>query len=195
MPRINLLPWREERRKERQKQFNLHAALAAALGIVVVLFAWVTFNGAISNQQARNTYLKDQIAIVDKQIAEIQDLQKTKQQLLARMRIIEQLQQSRPLEVHLFDQLVKTTPPGIYLTSVVQTGDQLKIDGVAESSARVSTYMRNIDASDWLGDPGLQVVQKDTQVNFGVRAQAFSVSAKISDKAAAKEQQQAGGQP
>ena len=103
---------------------------------------------------------------MDKQIAQIKDLQDTKASLVARMQIIQQLQQSRPTEVHLFDQLVKTLPPGVYLTSVTQKGDQLEIDGVAESSARVSTYMRNIDASPWLGDPNLQVVQKDPKIDL-----------------------------
>ena len=140
------------------------------------------FRSAISNQQARNDFLKGQITLMNKQIAEIKDLQQTKQRLIARMQIIEQLQQSRPTEVHVFDQLVKTLPPGVYLTQVTQKNDQLTIQGVAESSARVSTYMRNIDGSPWLGDPNLQVVQKDNAVNFGVRAQQFTITAKVVDK-------------
>lgn len=184
MPRINLLPWREERRKERQRQFNFHTLLAAALGAVVTLLFSVTIGGAISNQQGRNDYLKSQIAAMDKQIAEIKDLQQTRQRLLARMKIIEQLQQSRPAEVHFFDQLVKTLPPGVYLTAVEQKGDQVTIQGVAESSARVSTYMRNIGASPWLADPNLQVVQEDSGVKFGVRPQKFTVITQVVDKTA-----------
>ncbi|MHB8405395.1 MAG: PilN domain-containing protein [Gammaproteobacteria bacterium] len=193
MPSINLLPWREERRKARQQTFNLRLLLAAIVGIVVLLLMWLGLSASISNQEARNAYLKEQIAQMDKQIAEIKDLQQTKARLLARMQIIEQLQQSRPIEVHLFDQLVKTLPPGIYLTQVSQKGDQVEIQGVAESSARVSTYMRNIDASAWMGDPNLQVVQKDPKVDFGVRAQQFNVTAKIVDKADATKNTQAGG--
>lgn len=193
MPSINLLPWREERRKARQQTFNLRLLLAAIVGIVVLLLMWLGLSASISNQEARNAYLKEQIAQMDKQIAEIKDLQQTKARLLARMQIIEQLQQSRPIEVHLFDQLVKTLPPGIYLTQVSQKGDQVEIQGVAESSARVSTYMRNIDASAWMGDPNLQVVQKDPKVDFGVRAQQFNVTAKIVDKTNATKNTQAGG--
>ncbi|HVC37628.1 MAG TPA: PilN domain-containing protein [Gammaproteobacteria bacterium] len=195
MPSINLLPWREERRKARQQTFNIRLLLSAIVGIVVLLLMWLGLNASISNQEARNSYLKSQIAQMDKQIAEIKDLQQTKARLLARMQIIEQLQQSRPTEVHLFDQLVKTLPPGVYLTQVTQKGDQVEIQGVAESSARVSTYMRNIDASAWMSDPNLQVVQKDPKVDFGVRAQQFNVTAKIVDKTdAAKDTQNGGNQ-
>ncbi|MDE2234900.1 MAG: PilN domain-containing protein [Gammaproteobacteria bacterium] len=193
MPSINLLPWREERRKNRQQVFNLRLVLSAIVGIFVLLLMWFGLNAAISNQQARNNYLKGQIALLDKQIAEIKDLQETKARLLARMQIIEQLQQSRPTEVHLFDQLVKTLPPGVYLTDVRQKGDQVEIHGVAESSARVSTYMRNIDSSDWMGDPNLQVVQKDPKVDFGARAQQFNVTAKVVDKADESKNSKSGG--
>ncbi|MHB8425889.1 MAG: PilN domain-containing protein, partial [Gammaproteobacteria bacterium] len=116
MPSINLLPWREVRRKDRQKTFNLRLLLAAIVGVVVLLGMWGLISDAVSNQQARNSYLQAQVAQMDKQIAEIKDLQQTRARLLARMQIIEQLQQSRPTEVHLFDQLVRTLPPGVYLT-------------------------------------------------------------------------------
>ncbi|MGB9429696.1 MAG: PilN domain-containing protein [Gammaproteobacteria bacterium] len=193
MPSINLLPWREERRKLRQQTFNIRLVLAAVAGIVVLLLIWLGLSESISNQQARNAFLTDQVSQMDKQIAEIKDLQQTKARLLARMQIIEQLQQSRPTEVHLFDQLVKTLPPGVYLSQVTQKGDQVEIQGVAESSARVSTYMRNIDASPWMGDPNLQVVQKDPKIDFGIRAQQFNVTAKVVDKADAAQNKQSGG--
>lgn len=193
MPSINLLPWREERRKSRQQTFNMRLVLSAFVGIFVLLLMWFGFNAAISNQQARNNYLKGQIALLDKQIAEIKNLQQIKNRLLARMKIIEQLQQSRPTEVHLFDQLLKTLPPGVYLTEVRQKGAQVEIHGVAESSARVSTYMRNIDSSDWMGDPNLEVVQKDPKVKFGARAQQFNVTAKVVDKAEAAKNSKTGG--
>jgi type IV pilus assembly protein PilN len=193
MPSINLLPWREERRKARQQIFNIRLVLSAIVGMVVLLLMWLALSASLSNQDARNSYLKGQIAQMDNQIAEIKDLQQTKARLLARMQIIEQLQQSRPTEVHLFDQLVKTLPPGVYLTQVTQKGNQVEIQGVAESSARVSTYMRNIDASEWMGDPNLQVVQKDPKTDFGVRAQQFNVTAKIIDKADTTKDDQNGG--
>ena len=181
MARINLLPWREERRKQRQVQFNIFTGAVAATAAFTVFLAWLGMNEAISIQNERNKFLTDQIAFVDHQIDKIKDLQETKQNLIARMTIIQQLQQSRPTEVHLFDQLVKTLPPGVYLTSVTQSGDALSIQGNAESSARVSTYLRNIDASMWIGDPNLLVVQKDA-VKSG--AQLFSITAKVVDKAA-----------
>ncbi|MGH8280081.1 MAG: PilN domain-containing protein [Gammaproteobacteria bacterium] len=177
MPSINLLPWREEQRKTRKQTFQLRLVLSVVVGIVVLILVWLGLNNAISNQNERNTYLNAQIQQIDKQIDAIKTLKEQKNQMLARMNIIEQLQDSRMASVHLFDQLVKTLPPGVYLTEVAQKGGQLSIQGVAESSARVSTYMRNIDASPWMSDPNLQVVQKDNKINFGVRAQQFTVTA------------------
>jgi type IV pilus assembly protein PilN len=197
MPRINLLPWREERRKQRQQSFNFLAVTVAGVAAVVVLAMYGLVSAAISNQDARNAYLKEQISGLDKQIAQIKDLQDTKQQLLARMQIIEELQQSRPAEVHVFDQLVQTLPPGVYLTHVAQKGSELSLDGIAESSARVSAYMRNIDASMWLSDPNLQVVQQDSSVKPNAHLQKFAVTAKITDKAAeeAKKSTKGGKKP
>ncbi|HEV2111096.1 MAG TPA: PilN domain-containing protein [Gammaproteobacteria bacterium] len=181
MARINLLPWREERRRLRQRQFNVVLIVVGAAGLFTVFLAWAGMDTAIANQNARNAYLTDQIKLMDDKIAQIKELQDTKQRLLARMQIIQQLQQSRPTEVHLFDQLVKTLPPGVYITSVSQSGDQLTLQGTAESSARVSTYLRNIDASPWLGEPNLQVVQKDAAKSG---AQNFAITAKVMDKTA-----------
>jgi type IV pilus assembly protein PilN len=196
MPRINLLPWREERRKLRQRQFSIIMGAVAAAGAFTVFLSWAAMDTAIASQNARNAYLTDQIKLMDDKIAQIKDLQDTKQRLLARMQIIQQLQESRPVEVHLFDQLVKTLPPGVYLTSVAQNNDRLTLQGVAESSARVSTYLRNIDASPWLGEPNLIVVAKD---NAKSGSQGFTITAKIEDKAAQQAQQAqklaAGGAP
>ena len=182
MARINLLPWREERRKARQVQFNITAGVVGAAAAFVIFVMYLYMNKAISDQGARNAYLNDQIAFMDRQIAQIKDLEDTKSNLLARMQIIQQLQSSRPIVVHLFDQLVKTLPPGVYLTSVVENGDNLLLEGTAESSARISTYLRNIDASPFMGDPNLMVVAKDSSKNG---AQHFTISAKVMDKAAA----------
>ena len=182
MARINLLPWREERRKARQIAFNITAGIVAAAGAFVVVLMYLYMTKALSDQDARNKYLSDQITLMDHQIEQIKDLQDTKQNLLARMQIIQQLQQSRPVVVHLFDQLVKTLPPGVYLTSVTESGNQLTLEGSAESSARISTYLRNIDASPFMGDPNLTVVEKDP---LKAGAQKFSITAKVMDKAAA----------
>ena len=192
MPRINLLPWREERRKARQVQFNILMGVVAAAGLFTVGLMYLGMDALIASQNARNQFLEDQGKLMDQKIAKIKDLQDTKQSLLARMQIIQQLQQSRPIVVHLFDQLVKTLPPGVYLTSITQNGAVLNIQGTAESSARVSTYLRNIDASSWLGEPNLQVVQKDAAKSG---AQSFAITAKVVDKAAAQKDASAGGAP
>ncbi|MEM7280120.1 MAG: PilN domain-containing protein [Pseudomonadota bacterium] len=155
MPRINLLPWREEQRKIRQKNF-----MAAALGSVIIAGA-VIFTArffvdkAIEHQDERNKYLQAEITLLDKQIEEIENLESQKERLLARMEIIEQLQKSRPEVVHLFDELVTTLPEGVHLEMLEQTSNRLQLRGSAQSSTRVSTYMRRIDASPWLTDPDL----------------------------------------
>lgn len=191
MPRINLLPWREERRKQRQLQFNIIAGTVAGVGLLTVGALYLLHAHWIDDQNNRNAYLGDQIKLMEDRIAQIKDLQDTKQRLLARMQIVQQLQQSRPTEVHLFDELVKTLPPGVYLTSVSQRGDSLSIAGKAESSARVSAYLRNLDASQWLGEPNLVVVEKDPVKNG---AQQFQLTAKVVDKAAqAAQQKEQGG--
>jgi type IV pilus assembly protein PilN len=182
MARINLLPWREERRKARQTQFNILAGMVGAAGAFAVFLMYVWMNTAISAQNDRNKYLSDQITLMDHQNDQIKDLQDTKQNLLARMQIIQQLQQSRPVVVHLFDQLVKTLPPGVFLSSVTESGNNLTLEGTADSSARISTYLRNIDESPYMGDPNLMVVQKDPVKNG---AQKFTITAKVMDKAAA----------
>jgi type IV pilus assembly protein PilN len=163
MPRINLLPWREEQRKQRLKNFGVWAAAAIGVGVATVLYAHATMNRFIAHQNERNKYLETEIATLDKQIAEIQELEATKERLLARMQIIEQLQRSRPEVVHLFDELVRRLPDGVYLKSVKQTGSKLSITGVAQSSTRVSALMRNIDSSEWLKDPGLDKVERVEQ--------------------------------
>ena len=159
MPRINLLPWRDELRQQRQKDFLVSVGVAVVFGILVMFFTSQVFSSLIDNQGTRNNILKKEIAALDLQIAEIRDLEAKKDRLLARMNIIEQLQRSRPEAVKLFDQVVRTLPEGVYLTSVKQTGNNLEIKGRAESSTRVSSLMRNIDASDSLQNPTLQVVE------------------------------------
>lgn len=193
MARINLLPWREEKRRLRQRQFTVVLIVVGVASAFVSGLIYLGYDGAIANQNDRNKFLSDQIAFEDSQITKIKDLQEKKQRLLARMQIIEQLQASRPVEVHLFDQLVQTLPQGVYLTSVTQNNDNLTLSGEAESSARVSTYLRNIDGSPWLGSPNLVVVQKDANKSG---AQSFTITAKVVDKAAQqKAADAAGGAP
>jgi type IV pilus assembly protein PilN len=163
MPRINLLPWREDQRKERKLAFMVALGVAAIAAIVTTFAVYLMFDSMISGQERRNAMLTAQIKKLDKQIEEINDLESEKQKFIARMEIIEKLQRSRPEIVHVFDQIVKTLPDGVYLTGVQQIGSgsvkRLKFEGVAQSSTRVSTFMRNIDASQWLRNPELEVVQ------------------------------------
>ncbi|MGB6488117.1 MAG: PilN domain-containing protein [Steroidobacteraceae bacterium] len=159
MPRINLLPHREAKRRERKLTFLVALGIATLCACVVTVGVYLLYNGMIDAQDSRNEMLTQQIKILDRQIEEINDLQQTKQQFIARMQIIEKLQRSRPAIVHLFDQIVKTLPDGVYLTGVTQTGDHLKFSGVAQSSTRVSAFMRNIDSSQWMKNPSLEVIQ------------------------------------
>lgn len=159
MPRINLLPWRESQRKQRRQEFIAGSVIAlVAAGVIALGVSW-KMQSAINYQNERNQYLKDEIGKLDKQIAEILDLEQRKQRLLARMQVIEQLERSRAEVVHLFDQLVQTLPDGVYLTSVKQSSRRIQLKGKAQSSTRVSNYMRNIDASEWLTDPSLSILQ------------------------------------
>jgi type IV pilus assembly protein PilN len=159
MPRINLLPWREQQRRERKLAFFVALGVAAGAAAVVAFAAYLMLGAMIDGQDQRNERLKGEIKVLDKQIEEINDLEAQKQRFIARMQIIEKLQRSRPEVVHLFDELVKAMPDGTYLTSIKEAGTKLKFEGIAQSSTRVSTLMRNISASQWLRNPELEVVE------------------------------------
>ena len=176
MPQINLLPWREDLRKERQKNFALASVTAVLVAIGVVFAFNLTMNRKIEYQNARNDLLNREISLLNEQIEEILGLENQKERLLARMEIIEELQRSRPEIVHLFDELVRTMPEGVYLSSVQQIEKNLTMEGVAQSSTRVSAYMRNIDDSEWLTKPALDVIAtvsvgSGRNAEFKVRAQ------------------------
>ena len=159
MARINLLPWRDELRKQKQQQFIVVTAGTAVVGGLLVLLAHMQFSGLIDKQNQRNQFLETEIATLEKKILKIKDLEKTKTALLARMDIIQQLQHSRPQSVHLMDQLVLTLPDGLYLNKITQKGNALTLSGSAQSNARVSAYMRNIDSSEWMAQPKLEVIK------------------------------------
>jgi type IV pilus assembly protein PilN len=159
MPRINLLPWREGQRKERKLAFLVALGVAALAAGVTAFAAYLMYGSMIEGQQHRNEELRAQIKTLDKQIEEINSLESEKQKFIARMEIIEKLQRSRPEIVHVFEEIVRTLPEGVYLTAVKQSGTKLKFDGMAQSSTRVSAFMRNIDGSQWLRNPELLVVQ------------------------------------
>jgi type IV pilus assembly protein PilN len=159
MAKINLLPWRADRRKLREREFYMMLA-ATAVGAILVLLAAIGWMGhLIDDQNDRNAYLQNEIKGLDKQIEEIKDLDKKRSQLLQRKEIIEQLQSNRSQMVHLFDEMVKTIPDGVRLTSMKQAGEILTLEGVAESAARVASYMRNVDTSQWMGHTDLRKIE------------------------------------
>jgi type IV pilus assembly protein PilN len=159
MPRINLLPWREEQRKERKVAFTVALGVSGLAAGVVTFAIYLMFGSMIDAQERRNESLRVEIKKLDKQIEEINNLETAKQRFIARMEIIEKLQRSRPEIVHVFDEIVRTLPDGVYLTGLKQTDKRFRFEGVAQSSTRVSSFMRNIDGSDWLRNPELEVVQ------------------------------------
>ena len=159
MPRINLLPWREQQRTERKKSFGVGIAAATVAALAVAGAGFLMFNSMIAAQQARNARLSTEIKLLDKQIEEINSLETRKQQFIARMQIIEKLQRSRPEIVHVFDTFVQTVPSGTFLTSIKQNGAKFKITGVAQSATRVSSFMRNIEGSQWLKNAELELVE------------------------------------
>ncbi len=177
MARINLLPWRDARREERKKQY------LTILGLTVVFAAGLLFladrivNGQIETQNARNNYLTQNIRELDKQVQEIKDLQKRRNQLIDRMRVIQELQGNRPIIVRVLDQLVRTVPDGVFYTNVSSREQEINIQGVAESNNRVSSLMRRLDASDWLKEPNLDAVR--AAPNFGDQANNFNLKVKV----------------
>jgi type IV pilus assembly protein PilN len=168
MAHINLLPWREELRAKRQRDFLTLLGASAVFMALAMLYVHFFVNGLIDDQTARNNYLRQEIARVDKLIEEIDALEETKEKLLARMEIIQRLQTSRPEIVHLFDELVETIPEGVFLTKLEQQGAALRLTGRAESNARVSAYMRNIDTSPWIGDPDLKLIENKEKTETGL---------------------------
>lgn len=162
MARINLLPWREQRREERKQRF-LVALGAVLVGAAALVFAGDQYlNGAIEQQNARNDYVRKEIAALDARIKEISELKKRREELLERMKIIQDLQGNRPVTARVFDQLVRTLPDGVHFTALKMTGKNIAIQGAAESNNRVSALMRNLDASDWLAAPNLTEVKAVT---------------------------------
>jgi len=175
MARINLLPWREERREERRKRFLLVLIGVLAGSIGAVLIADQIITAAIERQMARNDYIGKQIAVVDERIKQISELKARRQQLVERMRIIQDLQGNRQISGRIFDQLARTLPDGVYFTDVKMAGKTLSISGAAESNNRVSELMRNLDASDWFDAPSLNEV-KATSADQVEQANVFQLT-------------------
>ena len=161
MARINLLPWRESLRKKQQRDFGIATLVAVVFTAVACGAVYFYIDLQITQQNQRNEILKKEIALMDEKIKEIRDLEKTKARLIARMNVIQELQVSRPQVVHLFDQVVESIPDGAFLTRLAQQGNRITLAGRAQSNARVSAYMRNIEASEWLAQPTLLVISNE----------------------------------
>lgn len=181
MTKINLLDWRAKRREQRKQRFIALMAAGGLIGVLVFGIGYLLMSNALGRQADRNEFLRQQIAEVDQKIREIEELDKVKNNLLARMAVIEQLQASRAATVHFFDELVSTLPEGVTLTAIKQTGSSVTIDGAAESNGRVSTYMKNLDASPWFDDPRLVVIK--TSETDNLRNSNFTLRVKNLTKA------------
>ncbi|GMG85902.1 PilN domain-containing protein [Biformimicrobium ophioploci] len=177
MAKINLLPWRQEYREQKQKEFT-NLAVVVVLAAAGATFGWMkTVDGQIDNQNARNARLQNEIRVLDKQVAEIKDLKKRKQELLDRMRVIQELQGNRPLAVRYFDELVRAAPEGLWLTNVKRVRNKLEIEGIAESNPRISSLMRNLDQSEWYTNSDLDEITANPE--FGEQAMKFKLNTSL----------------
>jgi type IV pilus assembly protein PilN len=183
MPRINLLPWRDQERKERRVTFLVWLGGAAVAAVIACGAAYLLFDSLINAQNQRNLRLQGEIKTVDRQIEQINDLESQKQRFISRMQVIDKLQRSRSEEVHLFDEVATTIPDATYLTAFTQDNRKLRFEGVAQSSTRVSAFMRNITASQWMRNPDLEVVEVRSGVgsNFVLNAEQVSPTAPADD--------------
>jgi type IV pilus assembly protein PilN len=177
MASINLLPWRDERRQERKQEFLVILGGVAAFGAVLLFVADVYFNDQIDAQKSRNAHIDSHIGQLNEQVREIRDMQKKRTQLLDRMKVIQELQGNRPIIVRLLDQLVRTVPDGVFYNSVKSDGRTITIQGIAESNNRVSSLMRQLDASDWFTEPNLDGVTANRE--FGEQATLFNMTVKL----------------
>ncbi len=175
MARINLLPWREELRAQRQKAFLSANFSAAGLMVALLFYLHMHINGLIEYQNSRNRFLQSEIKVLDTKIKAINKLDGKKRRLIEKMNVIQRLQSSRPEIVHLFDEVAKTVPDGVFIKSFTQAGNNLTVNGSAQSNARVSTYMRNLEASPWLKNSQLTIIEtkqkskRSRQSNFVLR--------------------------
>ena len=196
MAKINLLPWRAERRAQRQKEFYGMLGLAAVAGVLLSFLIWFYYGQQISGQNTRNQFLEQEIVKVKAQNEEIKTLGKQKDRLLARKKVIEQLQANRSQMVHLFDSLVRTIPDGVALSNIKQEGEILTLEGRAQSNARVSAYMRNLEGSGWMTNPDLSIIEAKAEDKAAPGASsgqaralpyAFSLQVKLANPAAVEE--------
>jgi type IV pilus assembly protein PilN len=175
MPRINLLPWREERRQERQQQFLTAVIVSLVVAIALFSGALLYADSLIDEQSQRNAYLKKEIALMDTKIAEISTIEAERTRLLARMNVIQELQTSRPKVVKVLDALVRTLPDGIHLEKLTRQGDSLILDGVAQSNARVSVFMQQLDSNPELTESTLSVIQRTSTKDDAIMKFSLSI--------------------
>lgn len=189
MARINLLPWREELRKQQQQDFLTAMGIAVVIACILFGFGYMYVEGLKEYQQARNRLLEEEIKIVDKKIQEIEEIEQKKLKLREKIDVIEQLQESRPGVVHLFDELRKRTPMGVYLTSFTQQGEQLLIEGKSSANSRVSEYMKELESSEWLALDRLKIIKGIAAANEG-KYSDFIILAKQVKKKTEEEQEE-----
>jgi type IV pilus assembly protein PilN len=185
MAKINLLPWREERRQELKQEFLVVLGGVAVIAAGLVFLAKSYYDGEISDQNSRNQYLQTHINELNRQVEEIRELEKKKRELLERRDVIQGLQGKRPVIVRVFDEVVRTLPDGVFYQSLDRKSQKINVSGIAESNNRISSLMRKLDTSEWFSEPNLSAVKADEQ--FGEQASSFSLSFNISTPASKKE--------
>jgi type IV pilus assembly protein PilN len=179
MARINLLPWREEQRRERQKQFLTSLMMTTILGVVLVFLGGMVYNQKISHQQLRNDLVKGEIQKLEVRITRIDELERTRQRLISRKEVIERLQASRSITVELLDKLAKSIPVGVSLTTIRQQGNTLVLNGNSQSNARVSAYLRELESNDLFLNPQLAFVRSDPAAQSGNTAEPYVYSISV----------------
>ncbi len=177
MPNINLLPWREERRKALKQEFFALLGAVSIAALLCVGLAWLLMNLSIDNQRDRNAFLQKHISDLELQVKEIKELKARRAELLERMKIIQNLQGNRPVITRVFSELVTSLPEGVYFTNLALKGKQLSIEGTAESNNRVSSLMRKLDQSEWFENPNLTQVKANP--GYGEQASDFTMSVKL----------------
>lgn len=188
MARINLLPWRQQLRRERQRQFMMSALMTIILSVILVYLIGVVFDRRIDHQESRNAMLQSEIRSLESRIAQIERLEQTRERLLSRKRIIEELQASRSLTVELLDKLAKSIPVGVTLNSVRQQGMKVNLSGWSQSNARVSAYLQSLDANDLFLEPELGVVRTAQRPVTPVEPYEFSIGVRLRPAASAGEE-------
>lgn len=188
MARINLLPWRENLRQERQRNFMIALGATAVVAVLLVFLGSQLVDRQISGQDARNRYLENEIKKLDNEIESIKELEAKRDNLLARKNVIERLQENRSMMVHLFNSLAQTVPEGIRLSSVRQTGEQLTIEGTTQSETRVSDYMRNIERAEWLHEPDLRIIEAIDESASGTEPFRFELRMRLASPNAVEQE-------